>query len=210
MRGLIYKEVNLFFKGAEKRVLIIAGVVIVFLLFKAEVYAGLISSLMLSMTIAIQGVLSFANDEKVNWKKYQMVMPISDYAVVASKYISIVYTLVPGIVGSIVLNLLSSIIYSQWDLRLYGLSVIASIFVPLFWAAICLPLTYWFGFRSAQMMSIFCIFPIFYTVKLLEDGTGWRTLPATMGSYILILCAVCIVLFILSYFLSVVGYSRKK
>ncbi|EET60458.1 hypothetical protein BRYFOR_07654 [Marvinbryantia formatexigens DSM 14469] len=139
-----------------------------------------------------------------------MAMPISNYAVVGSKYISIVCTLVPGVIGSIVLNLISSFIYGHWDLTLYVLSMAMSVLIPAFWAAICLLLTYWFGFRSAQMMSILCIFPIFYMVKMLEDETGWKALPDTMTPYVLIFCVICAVLFVFSYFLSVVGYSRKE
>ncbi|WP_143115888.1 ABC-2 transporter permease [Marvinbryantia formatexigens] len=141
---------------------------------------------------------------------FGMAMPISNYAVVGSKYISIVCTLVPGVIGSIVLNLISSFIYGHWDLTLYVLSMAMSVLIPAFWAAICLLLTYWFGFRSAQMMSILCIFPIFYMVKMLEDETGWKALPDTMTPYVLIFCVICAVLFVFSYFLSVVGYSRKE
>lgn len=210
MQGLIYKDVCLFFKSIEKRLMVIVGAVIIFLIVEAGSYAGFMASIMLAMTVGIQSVLSFASDEKANWKKYQMSVPISNYGVVASKYTSIVLILLPCIMGSVILNLLSSVIYSEWNIMLLGLSIVASILVPLIWAAICLPLTYWFGFRSAQTMGLICIFPMFYFIKFFEDGPGLTALPDSIISYILGLCAVCIVLFIFSYFLSVAGYSRKK
>lgn len=209
MRGLIYKDVCLFFKSIEKRLLLIVGAIIVFLLFEAGPYAGLMGSIMLAMTAGIQNIMSFASDEKANWKKYQMAMPINNYLVVISKYLSAIYVLIPCIAGSIILNLISSIINSHWDMTLYYLSVVASILVPLVWAAICLPLTYWFGFRSAQTMGLICIFPMIYVIKFFEDGPGLAALPNTMTAYILILFVICALLFILSYFLSVAGYSRK-
>lgn len=210
MQGLIYKDICLFFKSIEKRLLIIIGAVIVFLLFKAGVYAGLMSSIMLGMTVGIQSVLSSESDEKANWKKYQMAMPISNYRVVASKYISVVYILLPSILGSIILNLLSSTIYGYWEIAIFGLSIVAAVIVPLIWAAICLPLTYWFGFRSAQTVGLICIFPMIYVIKFFEDGPGLTALPNTMASYFIVAFVICAVLFILSYLLSVAGYSRKK
>lgn len=210
MQGLIYKDICLFFKSIEKRLLIIIGAVIVFLLFKAGVYAGLMSSIMLGMTVGIQSVLSSESDEKANWKKYQMAMPISNYRVVASKYISVVYILLPSILGSIILNLLSSTIYGYWEIAIFGLSIVAAVIVPLIWAAICLPLTYWFGFRSAQTVGLICIFPMIYVIKFFEDGPGLTALSNTMASYFIVAFVICAVLFILSYLLSVAGYSRKK
>lgn len=210
MQGLIYKDICLFFKSIEKRLLIIIGAVIVFLLFKAGGYAGLMSSIMLGMTVGIQSVLSSESDEKANWKKYQMAMPISNYRVVASKYISVVYILLPSILGSIILNLLSSTIYGYWEIAIFGLSIVAAVIVPLIWAAICLPLTYWFGFRSAQTVGLICIFPMIYVIKFFEDGPGLTALPNTMASYFIVAFVICAVLFILSYLLSVAGYSRKK
>lgn len=210
MQGLIYKDICLFFKSIEKRLLIIIGAVIVFLLFKAGVYAGLMSSIMLGMTVGIQSVLSSESDEKANWKKYQMAMPISNYRVVASKYISVVYILLPSILGSIILNLLSSTIYGYWEIAIFGLSIVAAVIVPLIWAAICLPLTYWFGFQSAQTVGLICIFPMIYVIKFFEDGPGLTALPNSMASYFIVAFVICTVLFILSYLLSVAGYSRKK
>ncbi len=128
MRGLIYKNICLFFKSIEKRQSIIIGILIVLLFFKAGIYAGLMTSIMLGMTIGIQNILSFGNDEKAEWRKYQKTMPISDYKVVASKYISIIY-------------------------------------IPLVWSAISLPLTYLFGFHTAQAVGFVFIFPIVYIVN---------------------------------------------
>lgn len=210
MRGLIYKDVRLFYKSIEKRMLLLVAAIIVFLLIKAGPYAGLMGSIMLAMTAGIQNIMSFASDEKANWKKYQMAMPISNYAVVISKYLSVICILFPCIAGSIILNLISSVVNGHWDLTLYGLSIMASILVPLVWTAICLPLTYWFGFRAAQTMGLICIFPMIYVIKFFEDGPGLATLPGTMTAFILIPLVGCIVLLVLSFFLSVAGYSKKK
>lgn len=210
MRGLIYKEICLFFKSMDKRLLLVEGACIIIIMAKAGIYAGLIASVMLSMAMGVQSVLSLDIDEKCNWKKYQMAMPVSNYGVIASKYISIVYILVPSVLASIIFNLISSMIYGNWVITLYGLSIVVAILLPLVWTAICLPLSYWFGFRASQVMAIICVFPVVRIINFFEDGPGVAALPDTMTAYLIVAFIICAALFVISYFLSVVGYSRKK
>lgn len=209
MRGLIYKENCLFIKGLEKRSLIVVAVVVVFLMAKAGNYAGLMASIMLALAIGIQGTMSFACDEKADWKKYQMALPLNSFGIVASKYISAIYMIVIGICGSVILNLLSSLVHNNWDFTLWGLAVLIEIIIPLLWLGICLPLTYWFGYKSSQMMGMICIFPMVYLVKFFEDGPGLSAFPNAIYSYLLVIFVITIVLYILSFLISVLGYSRK-
>ena len=92
MRGLIYKDISIFFKSIDKKLILIAAAAIVLLIFNAGIYAGLFASVMFAMTIGMQNIMSFASDEKASWKKYQLAMPISNFTVVASKYVSVIYT----------------------------------------------------------------------------------------------------------------------
>ena len=101
MRGLIYKDTSIFFKSIDKKLILIAVAAIVLLIFNAGIYAGLFASVMFAMTIGMQNIMSFASDEKASWKKYQLTMPISSFTVVASKYVSVLYTVAISILGSI-------------------------------------------------------------------------------------------------------------
>ena len=92
MRGLIYKDISIFFKSIDKRLILIATAAIVLLIFNAGIYAGLFASVMFAMAIGMQNIMSFASDEKASWKKYQLAMPISNFTVVASKYVSVINT----------------------------------------------------------------------------------------------------------------------
>ena len=89
MRGLVYKDVQLFFRSIDKKLILIAAVAIALLLTKAGVYGGLMGSIMLAMTVSMQNIMTFATDEKVDWKKYQKALPISNISVIASKYLQI-------------------------------------------------------------------------------------------------------------------------
>ena len=177
MRGLIYKDVQLFFRSIDKKLILIAAVAIALLLTKAGVYGGLMGSIMLAMTVSMQNIMTFATDEKVDWKKYQKALPISNISVIASKYLSVLITLVVSVFGSVVFSLASCLIHAEFDVMLLGLSVMSAIIVPLIWTGICLPLTFWFGFRSAQTMGLIVVIPIFYMIKFFEDVCRYFRLP---------------------------------
>ena len=208
MRGLIYKDVQLFFRSIDKKLILIAAVAIALLLTKAGVYGGLMGSIMLAMTVSMQNIMTFATDEKVDWKKYQKALPISNISVIASKYLSVLITLVVSVFGSVVFSLASCLIHAEFDVMLLGLSVMSAIIVPLIWTGICLPLTFWFGFRSAQTMGLIVVIPIFYMIKFFEDGPGLSVLPASISTYLLWICIAAVVIFLLSIAISLWGYSK--
>lgn len=210
MRGLIYKDLQLFFRSVEKKLILIAAAAIVLLLAKAGVYGGLMGSIMFAMTVSMQNVMSFASDEKTNWRKYQLALPVSGLRAVASKYISVLCTLGISAGGGLVFSLVSCAIYGSLAPELVLLSVLSGVVIPLAWTGICLPLTYWFGFRTAQTMGLIVVVPVFYMIKYFEDGPGLPALTDTVFGCLLGACALAVVVFILSIPISTAGYTRKK
>lgn len=210
MKGLVYKDIIIFFKSIDKKLILIAVGAIILLMVNTGVYAGLLASVMLAMTIGMQNIMSFASDEKASWKKYQLTMPVNAVSVVAGKYISVICTLAFSIVGSIVLNLLASIAFQSFNVTVWGVSVAASLIVPLLWTGICLPLTYWFGFRSAQTMELIVVIPMFYFVKYFENRAGFSAMTNSIFSYIIIAGVAVVILFIISMIICTIGYSRKN
>lgn len=210
MRGLIYKNVQLFFKSVDKKLILIAVVAIALLLAKAGVYGGLMGSIMLAMTVSMQNIMIFNTDEKTDWEKYQRALPISNFSVIVSTYTAVLITLVITILGSIVFTIISSFIHASFDLMLLGLSILNAVVVPLIWTGICLPLTFWFGFRSAQTMGLIIVIPIFYMIKFFEDGPGLSAIPTSISAYLLWICIAAVVIFVLSFVVSLLGYTKKK
>lgn len=210
MRGLIYKDITIFFKGIDKKLVLIAAGAIILLMINTGVYAGLFASVMLAMTIGMQNIMSFASDEKASWKKYQLAMPVNTVSVVTSKYISVICTLAVSLAGSVLFNLLSSVAFRSFNVTVWGVSTAVSVIVPLLWTGICLPLTYWFGFHSAQTMGLIVVIPMFYFVKYFEDGAGFSAMTSSILSYVVVAGIAVVVLFIISMIISMVGYNRKK
>lgn len=210
MKGLIYKDISIFFKSIDKKLVLIAVGAIILLMLNTGVYAGLFASVMLAMTISMQNVMSFASDEKAGWKNYQLAMPVNAVSVVTSKYISVIYTLAVSFAGSIFFNFLSSVVFRNFVIGIWGISTAASVIIPLLWTGICLPMTYWFGFRSAQTMGLIAAIPMFYFVKYFEDGAGFSSITNSILYYIVVAGVVAVIFFIISMMISMVGYSRKK
>lgn len=210
MKGLIYKDITIFFKGIDKKLVLIAAGAIILLMANTGVYAGLFASIMLAMTIGMQNVMCFASDEKAGWKKYQLAMPVNTVTVVTSKYVSVICTLAASIAGSVLVNLLPSIAFREFNVIVWSVSIAVSLIVPLLWTGICLPFTYWFGFRSAQTMGLIAVIPMFYFVKYFEDGAGFSAMTSSIRSYLVVAGVAAIALFIISMLISVIGYNRKK
>ena len=202
MRGLIYKDVQLFIRSIDKRLMLIAAAIIAFILIKLGALGGLYATVMFAYTIGLLNMMCFDLDEKAGWKKYQLALPVSSFQIVAAKYASVLCTLVLSLIGSFVFNGIASAITSNFNIVIWGLSMAGAIAIPLIWTDIFLPLTYCFGFRTAQSVGIL--------INYFEDGPGLSSLPASIYSVLIIGCAVTIALFVLSFFVSVYGYAKNS
>lgn len=210
MKGLIYKELAVFFKSIDRRTLAIACGFTVLIMFSGGAYAGMLATVMFSMSVAIQNVLSFEADEKAGWEKYQRAMPVSAASVVAGKYISVVCTLALCLAGSVLFNLISSVLCRSFDAMAWGASLIIAVLLPLLWTGLSLPLTYWFGFRAAQTMGILAVFPVFYFVKYFEDGDGLSAMTRSIFACTAAAGVAAAALFLLSMLVSVAGYRYRR
>lgn len=210
MRGLIYKDFSIFCKCTTKRLLIVALFIIALLTYSGGMYGGLMASIFFAMAVGMQNIMAISQDDKARWQKYQMALPLSNFTVVAGKYLSVVCTLGISLLASAGFNLLSAVIFHTFDPAIWGLSFFAAVFLPLFWTGICLPLTYWFGVQSAQIMGMFVVIPIFLLVRHFEDGPGLSVMPDSILPYLLIAGAAAVAVFGLSFFISVMGCARRK
>ncbi len=210
MRGLIYKDLSIFIKCLDKRTVVLGICATVLLFVQDKSYGSLLATIMLALVIGIQHTMAFANEEKASWKKYQLAMPVSNFSVVASKYISVICTSGISLLGSFVLNLISSIRNGYFDPNLWPASITAAIFIPIIWTGITMPLTYWFGFRSAQTMGVVLVLPMTYLMSYFEDTAGLPALADSTVSYVFTIGVLALLLFGASLCISTIGYARKK
>lgn len=210
MRGLINKDIFIFLKSFDKKVVLIILGCFAFIFYNLGIEGGTVTSMMLALFIGIQNTMNFVNDEKVRWNQYQLAMPVSNFTAVASKYIAVACTLGFSLLGSMVLNLLAGIAYGAFYPDIWVVSGIISVIVPLLWTGVSLPLIYWFGFQSARFLSIVLVVPLTYFINNFGDSKGFPVMADWIYSYALMTGIGAVILFGISMLISVAGYARRR
>ena len=214
MRGVIYKDLCLFFKGMDKVVLAVLGGLLVLLGYKSGVYAGMLFSFALDMMVGILHLTALEKEEKTAWRSYQRTMPVGVGKVMAGKYAAVLLTVPVSVAGAVVSNLASFAVYGTFLPEALELSVAAAVIVPPVFAVFSLPFYYWFGTQIAQFTSLPLAFLLFYAIKNFVDG--WWTvadLVSLAGNLPIALLTGALALagmFLLSLALSAAGYCRRK
>ena len=173
MRGMIYKDLCLFFKGFDKVVLAVLGGILAVFWFESGVYAGMLFSFALDMMVGVLHLTALEKEEKTAWRSYQRTMPVGVGKVMAGKYAALLLTVPVSVAGAVVSNLAAFAVYRAFWPEVLGLSVVAAIIVPPVFAVFSLPFYYWFGSQIAQFTILPLAFLMFYAIKNFEDG--WWT-----------------------------------
>ena len=214
MRGMIYKDLCLFFKGFDKVVLAVLGGILAVFWFESGVYAGMLFSFALDMMLGILHLTALEKEEKTGWRSYQRTMPVGVGKVMAGKYAAVLLTVPVSVAGAVVSNLASFAVYGTFLPEALELSVAAAVIVPPVFAMFSLPFYYWFGNQIAQFTSLPLAFLMFYAIKNFEDGwwtvTDLAALAGNLNSLLLIGALSLAGLFLVSLALSAAGYCRRK
>ena len=214
MRGIIYKDLCLFFKGIDKIVLAVLGGLLVLFWYKSGAYAGMLFSFALDMMVGLLHLTALEKEEKTAWRSYQRTMPVGVGKVMAGKYAALLLTVPVSAAGAVVSNLAAFAVYRTFWPEVLGLSVVAAIIVPPVFAVFSLPFYYWFGSQIAQFTSLPLAFLMFYAIKNFEDGwwtvTDLAALAGNLNSLLLIGALSLAGLFLVSLALSAAGYCRRK
>ena len=214
MRGIIYKDLCLFFKGIDKIVLAVLGGLLVLFWYKSSAYAGMLFSFALDMMVGLLHLTALEKEEKTAWRSYQRTMPVGVGKVMAGKYAAVLLTVPVSVAGAVVSNLAAFAVYWTFWPEVLGLSVVAAIIVPPVFAVFSLPFYYWFGSQIAQFTSLPLAFLMFYAIKNFEDGwwtvTDLAALAGNLNSLLLIGALSLAGLFLVSLALSAAGYCRRK
>ena len=211
MRGMIYKDLCLFFKGIiDKWVLAVTGGFLVLLVYKGGVYGGMLFSFALDMMLGLLHLSALEKEEKTGWRSYERTMPVGVGKVMAGKYAAVLLTVPVSVAGAVAVNLLAFARYWKFLPEALGLSAAAAVIIPPAFAVFSLPFYYWFGNQIAQFTCLPLGFLLFYAIKNFEDG--WWTVAdlGAPGSLLLVGALVLAGMFLVSLALSAAGYCRRK
>lgn len=213
MRGIVYKDLCLFFKGIDKWILLMLGGLLVLFVVQGGVYAGMLFSFGLDMMVSLLHLTAFEKEEKTVWKSYQRTLPVGVGKIVAGKYAAVLLTVLLGMAGAAVFNLAAFAVYRTFLPEVLLLSVLLAVAIPLAWTALSLPFCYWFGNQIAQYTSMPLAFLLFFTLKNFEDGK-WAVadltfLSGNLASVLLLGLLALAGMFLLSLAVSAAGYCRQ-
>lgn len=214
MRGIVYKDICLFFRCLEdKWALLSLGGLSVLFAAVGGVYAGILISLGLGLCLGWSHLFAFEKEGKVDWEKYQRVLPLSGGKIVAGKYAAVLLTMPLILAGAVTSNLLFFAVYGRFELLELGLSVVLAAAVPMASAAVILPAYYCFGLHGAQyasMVPILVLASFFHQIG--DGGIGWVPVLISMagGGYLLLGLLAAGGMFLVSLAVSAAGYCWRR
>lgn len=213
MKGIVYKDLCLFFKGIDKMILLVLGGLLVLFAVRGGAYVGLLFSFGLDMMVSLLHLTAFEKEEKTSWGNYQRALPVGVGKVVGGKYAAVLLTVPVGAAGAAASNLIAFAVYRTFLPETLALSVLLAVVIPLAWTAFSLPFYYWMGNHVAQYTSMPLAFLLFFALKNFEDGM-WTVvdlsfLSGNLASVWLIGLLALAGMFLASLAVSAAGYCRQ-
>ena len=153
-------------------------------------YAGavLCSSLIIS---------TFAYDDRCDWTKYAMVMPVSRKELVAGKYVMLALMVVGGSVIAFLASLVSNAITGQIPLNWNGLqelifSALTALIFALVYGSVAIPLILRFGAEQGRVLLVAALLvPAAVCLVAYQIGK-WLGIVLTDQDVVLLVCGVAV------------------
>lgn len=140
---------------------------------------------------------TFAYDDRCDWAKYAVVMPISRNELVAGKYAMLTLLVVGGMAVSFLASLVSNAITGQIPLNQSGLqelliSTLAALVFALVYGSIAIPLILRFGAEQGRILLLVALLvPAAVCFAVYQVGK-WLGIVLTDQGVVLLVCGVAV------------------
>ena len=205
MKGLLLKDFYMTVKSCKMYFIVDALFIIMSFAFSG-IADDSFTVLMFPILIAGEISISLMNhEEKSQWTKYSNTLPYSAGQIVSSKYIfSILFvlftTLVTFLAVIIYVNIIGGAELSQAGAVVGGICIV-SLIVP----AVGLPLCFKFGTERGRIIFFFALFLGAFGIGALGSDA-----LAKIDHMVWIIIAAAVVIYALSWFISVSIYSKRE
>jgi ABC-type transport system involved in multi-copper enzyme maturation permease subunit len=173
----------------------------------ATFFEGFIILMSMMLTIS-----SFSYDDLAKWDRYALTLPVSRKEIVAAKYL---LSIVLCVAATVISFLIAAIVLAVKPVEGFGTTeqlyaTAAIISIAFFFTGVLLPLTFKFGVEKSRLL-MFVIFaaPSAAVIALNKLGISMPT-EASLMSFLKLLPLIVILLYYLSYRLSVRIFSKKE
>jgi len=202
MIGLILKD----FINLKKQSKMIGVLAIFYLIFsKATNNNSMFGAIML-MIFAMMPITALSFDEKANWDKYGLTMPVSRTQMVLSKYIL-------GIILSLfalILNFIAQILLGT-EMNIENIIIILVIFgISIVFISLMLPIIFKFGVEKGRMLMFVVLMLPTMIILLFKDFIKAPPSDEVIEKALYALPVVIIVILTLSILMSINIYNKKE
>ncbi len=202
MIGLILKD----FINLKKQSKMIGVLAIFYLIFsKATNNNSMFGAIML-MIFAMMPITALSFDEKANWDKYGLTMPVSRTQMVLSKYIL-------GIILSLfalILNFIAQILLGT-EMNIENIIIILVIFgISIVFISLMLPIIFKFGVEKGRMLMFVVLMLPTMIILLFKDFIKAPPSDEVIEKALYALPVVIIVILIISILMSINIYNKKE
>ena len=142
-------------------------------------------------------VSTFAYDDRCDWAKYAVVMPISRNELVAGKYAMLTLLVVGGMAVSFLASMVSNAITGQIPLNQSGLqelliSTLAALVFALVYGSIAIPLILRFGAEQGRVLLLVALLvPAAVCFAVYQVGK-WMGIVLTDQGVVLLVCGAAV------------------
>lgn len=194
MRGLIYKNIKLSITAPKINFLIaIFSIGITFIKI-----SPVIGSLFFSFAVSTISTYSFYPEYKCGWNRYENILPVKKWKVIAGKYLTCLLFVLISVSGGIVINIIYSLMVQTYSIDIIALSLGIAIAFPLVWGSIFLPAVFKSGIQSVTYFRLLLIPVLLILNKYMEANI-------TLSNTLIIpgLVLICLIIFIVSFCVSI-------
>lgn len=202
MKGLIIKDlINL-----KKQSKIIGALAIFYLLISITSKNNSMFGAMILLLFTMMPITAISYDEKANWDKYGLTMPVSRIDMVLSKYIL-------GLILSVfavILNFIAQILMGT-EMNAENITVIFVLFsISIIFFSLILPIMFKFGVEKGRMLMIVVLMLPTIILMLLPEILKTTPSEEMIIKALYALPFVIVIIFFISIFISISVYKKKE
>ncbi len=202
MKGLILKD----FINLKKQFRIVGLIILFYYIFSMMTNNSSMFGTMVTVVFAMLPITAISFDEKANWDKYALTMPVSRAEMVISKYIlGIIASLI-----SVVLNYIAQLLLGT-EVNGDSILMISMVFcASILFFSILLPIMFKFGVEKGRLMMVIVLMLPTFIVLLFKDNFNFTLNQDLLDKAMYGLPLLIIAILILSMLLSIKIYKSKE
>lgn len=160
--------------------------------------------------ISLMSVFTMAYDENSKWNRYEAILPIKESTIVLEKYILVSITTIPFII----LETLAFYFVKELSVENTASLAYLMIFIGIICPAVTLPINFRFGYLKGKLINFIVIAVMAASVTAINmiNSTGGTAVDSNFKPQAdaFLFAVLAVILFIISFGLSVVLYRRRE